>query len=238
MGIRLRAFDTENFESLPRHARGCVFWEVDPSAGIRTSEFDKEAWTSGLLLEWGTCAQLAESGPNVVPSGASLSLQSRTVVGTAFYAPPPRVPRAAHFPTSPVSVDAVLLTSLRTEPGFTDIRAMLLDAVVADLVQRGVRALEAFGIRADAGPDPSGPDDICEECMIEADFLADSGFELVAPHHRFPRYRLVLDEGLGWKSAVEGALERLIVEAAITITSGELELSPAMGRASRNDRRA
>lgn len=228
MGIRLRALAIDGFESLPRHARACVFWEVDPSAGVRTSEFDKEAWSSGLLLEWGTCAQLALSGPNVTRSGSSSAGVPQVVVGTAFYAPPPRVPRAAHFPTSPVSVDAVLLTSLRAEPGFGEARSLLLDAVVADLVQRGVRAVEAFGLREAGRPMANEGEDICRDCMIDADFLAESGFELVAPHHRFPRYRLVLDEGLGWKSAVEGALERLVVEAALKITiEPGFELTPA-----------
>ena len=100
MGIRLRALDPAGFERLPAHARGCVFWEVDPSAAVRTSEFDKEAWLRALL-EWGSCGQLAESGPNVVrTSGAGSAPDNwRTVVvGTAFYAPPPRVP-APH--TSP-----------------------------------------------------------------------------------------------------------------------------------------
>lgn len=232
MGIRLLPLDIGEFESLPRHVRGCVFWEVDPSAGVRTSEFDKEAWTSGLLLEWGTCAQLAQAGPNVVRSGGDAG--SRRTVGTAFYAPPLRVPRAAHFPTSPVSADAVLLMSVRVEPGFDEARALLLDGVVADLVQRGVRALEAFGVRAESGSTGAEDDSsICLECMIDAEFLESSGFELVAPHHRFPRYRLVLDEGLGWKSAVEGALERLVVEAALQITlDPDLQMTPAPAGAS------
>ncbi|GAB11720.1 hypothetical protein GOARA_087_00130 [Gordonia araii NBRC 100433] len=234
MGIRLLALDTDGFERLPRHVRGCVFWEVDPSAGVRVSEFDKEAWTSGLLLEWGTCAQLAQHGSNVMPAGAAARAGGHTVVGTAFYAPPARVPRAAHFPTSPVSADAVLLMSMHTVAGFEDVRAMLIDAVVADLVQRGVRAVEAFGIRRPV----SDGDDVCLECMIDADFLENSGFDLVAPHHRFPRYRLVLDEGLGWKSAVEGALERLVVEAALKITIEEprREMVPALRASGRTDR--
>ncbi len=226
MGIRLRPLDIDEFESLPRHVRGCVFWEVDPSAGVRTSEFDKEAWTSGLLLEWGTCAQLAQAGPNVVRSGGEGGL--RRTVGTAFYAPPLRVPRAAHFPTSPVSADAVLLMSMRVEPGFDEARPLLLDGVVADLVQRGVRALEAFGVRGN-----ERDSDICRERMTDAEFIEDSGFDLIAPHHRFPRYRLVLDEGLGWKSAVEGALERLVVEAALQITlDPDFQMTPVPAGAS------
>ena len=49
-----------------------------------------------------------------------------------------------------------------------------------------------------------------EQCMIDADFLIDAGFTVVAPHRYFPRLRLELDKGLGWKAEVEAALERLL----------------------------
>lgn len=203
--------------------------------GPLESEFDKEAWISSVLLEWGACGQLAtDAGTGVV-------------VGSAMYAPPGRVPRSRHFPTAPVSADAVLLTSLRTEPGFDEAAPVLLDAVVDDLTRRGVRAIEAFGlVRTDrsseqptesTGDLEAWPDDLvvkvareildgpqahlCELCMIDAQFLTDSAFEVVAAHRRFPRFRLELDEGLGWKSAVEGALERLVVMAAIDVTGVE-----------------
>ena len=327
MAVTVSSLDLEAFERLPRHARQCVFWEVEPVTpagsdapekdvpekdvpekdvpdtsqivleldieigtdssvafdalafdqlfdtgpidGFR-SEFDKEAWISGLLLEWGTCGQLA--------------IESTTgrVVGTAFYAPPGRVPRSHYFPTSPVSADAVLLTAIRTEPGFEDSAPGLLDAVITDLIRRGVRAIEAFGIigsdddpaafAADiAGPpqdsslparrpasitvipsditewtdetiaevareildtpvpqpdpqmhrkDPAlpGDGDYCPECIIDASFLKDNGFDVIASHPRFPRLRFELDEGLGWKAEVESALEKLVMKAAIDLS--------------------
>ncbi|MFW0789964.1 hypothetical protein [Gordonia sp. CPCC 205333] len=227
MGLSIVRLDLSGFENLPSHTRRCVYWEVDPATveqslatpmfadaastttAIFESEFDKEAWVSGLLLEWGTCAQLA------------IDSTMQSVVGTAFYAPPARVPRASHFPTSPVSHDAVLLTSITAEAGFKEAAPILLDAVVSDLMQRGVRAIEAFGI---IGADDGIAEliaELCTSCMMDADFLKDSGFDLVAPHPRFPRFRLELDEGLGWKSAVEGALEKLVVEAAMELTSRE-----------------
>lgn len=55
------------------------------------------------------------------------------------------------------------------------------------------------------------------ECMIEAGFLEDMGFEVVAPHHRFPRLRLELDRDHEWKIGVEAALDRLLEEAALTV---------------------
>jgi hypothetical protein len=54
-----------------------------------------------------------------------------------------------------------------------------------------------------------------EQCIIDADFLGDVGFEIVAPHPYFPRMRLELEQGLGWKADVEAALERLLVSAQL-----------------------
>ena len=47
------------------------------------------------------------------------------------------------------------------------------------------------------------------ECMISAEFLEDYGFEVVAPHHRYPRLRLELNRDHEWKVDVEEALDRL-----------------------------
>ena len=52
-------------------------------------------------------------------------------------------------------------------------------------------------------------------CIIDADFLQDVGFVVVAPHMYFPRLRLELDKGLGWKAEVEAALERLLENAQL-----------------------
>jgi hypothetical protein len=57
--------------------------------------------------------------------------------------------------------------------------------------------------------------------MIDADFLEKYGFEVVAPHHRFPRLRLELDRDHGWKEDVEAALERLLEAAALTVVEAD-----------------
>jgi hypothetical protein len=97
------------------------------------------------------------------------------------------------------------------------------------LVRRGVRALEAFG-RTPAASDLQDPlvaspdvrpvlealgDCSVEHCVIDAEFLQDVGFVVVAPHTYFPRLRLELDKGLGWKAEVEAALERLLENAQL-----------------------
>lgn len=240
--LRITPLRLEGFEQLPKHARRCVFWEVDPSTvrgedHLADPEFEKEAWLSMVMLEWGSCGQLAVQCPS--PPGAQadddeamqIGPTDAPCLGYAFYAPPGAVPRARLFPTGPVSPDAILLTSVGVETGQgTDgLPHSLLAAVVSDLVRRGVRALEAFGHTAAVTElaDPSAVpanlravvdvlgDCSIEKCIVDADFLQEVGFTVVAPHRYFPRLRLELEQGLGWKAGVEEALEQLLASAQL-----------------------
>ncbi|MBF6213673.1 GNAT family N-acetyltransferase [Nocardia puris] len=233
MSTSVTALTLGGLDNLPAHARRCVFWEIDPavaedSRAFSDPVFEKEAWLSTVMLEWGSCGQVA----NV----------DGKVAGCALYSPPSAVPRAGLFPTSPVSPDAVLLTTLRTELPYRDedVAHALLQAVVTDLIRRGVRALEAFGLRSE--PPAKRTDRLVgsmtlmerigaplrgsaasasaecspQTCMIDADLLEEFGFEVVAAHHRFPRLRLELDSDHGWKEDVERALDQLLAAASIT----------------------
>ena len=242
MSARITPLRLEAFEQLPKHARRCVFWEVDPSTlgredHLTDPEFEKEAWLSMVMLEWGSCGQMAISAPAGGRTDATDDDSSRECpcLGYAFYAPPGAVPRARHFPSGPVSADAVMLTSLGVEAGTAHARSemghgndglpqSLIVAVVADLVRRGVRALEAFG-RTEAAAELVDPrlvpaelrpvvevlgDCSVDQCMLDTAFLEQVGFVEVAKHRYFPRLRLELESGLGWKAGVEAALERLL----------------------------
>jgi hypothetical protein len=230
VAIRVDPLRLEAFEQLPKHARRCVFWEVDPQTlsgeSLADPEFEKEAWLSMVMLEWGSCGQIATDEP--AEDGEQASAGDGNCRGYVLYAPPRAVPRASRFPTGPVSADAVLLTSMGTEPGQTALPEMLIAHVVNELIRRGVRALEAFGRTAAAAellgddPDPrilpavaALGDCSFETCMIDAEFLQSVGFAVVAPHRYFPRLRLELDKGLGWKAEVEAALERLLERARL-----------------------
>ena len=238
VSARITPLRLEAFEQLPKHARRCVFWEVDPSTlqggdHLADPEFEKEAWLSMVMLEWGSCGQLAVAcSPDESDFVAPASSGDEHCLGFAFYAPPRAVPRAALFPSGPVSADAVLLTSVGVEPGADGepLNRTLMAAVVGDLVRRGVRALEAFGRTAEIGELGGDPrmlspdvrsaiavlgDCSVEQCMIDADFLSDAGFEIVTPHRYFPRMRLELEQGLGWKADVEAALEKLLISAQL-----------------------
>jgi hypothetical protein len=232
VSARIASLRLEAFEQLPKHARQCTFWEVDPDTvggedHLTDPEFEKEAWLSMVMLEWGSCGQVATSAPadedtdNEVPC-----------LGYVLYAPPYAVPRARRFPTAPVSADAVLLTSMAVESGAPSdgLAHSLVAQVVTELVRRGVRALEAFGRTAEAADlDPATMDPelapavealgdcTFAQCMIDADFLQDVGFVVVSHHRYFPRLRLELDKGLGWKAEVEAALERLLESAQLQV---------------------
>ncbi|EUA02768.1 putative acetyltransferase [Mycobacterium kansasii 824] len=218
-------------------------------------EFEKEAWLSMVMLEWGSCGQVATAIPD------ERSDAEPPCLGYVFYAPPRAVPRAHRFPTAPVSADAVLLTSMGIERGQApdDLPHSLIAGVVDELVRRGVRALEAFGRTVEVADlqDPGLIDPevrpvlevvgdcSVDHCVIDADFLTDMGFVVVAPHRYFPRLRLELDKGFGWKAEVEAALERLLENAQLQQPVGRLRrpvlllvpapvLAPREGRSSRS----
>jgi GNAT superfamily N-acetyltransferase len=195
----------DNLDHLPKKCRRCVFWELAPHIRDQAEDFgqtdlEKEAWVSSVLLEWGSCGRIVMAGD--VPAGYVL------------YAPPAAVPRAAAFPTSPVSADAVLLTALKVLPEFEGggLGRVLVQAVAKDLMRRGVRAIEAFG---DAKPTPDS------SCVIPSEFLQQVGFKTVQAHHRWPRLRLELRTALTWKEDVEAALERLLT--SVTISTPRVE---------------
>jgi ribosomal protein S18 acetylase RimI-like enzyme len=198
----------DNLEDLPKHSRSCVFWELAPhlreqAEDFGTSELEKEAWVSSVLLEWGSCGRVVYS--------------DKLPVGFVLYAPPTAVPRASAFPTSPASPDAVVLTGFHVLPEFRGggFGRMLVQAVAKDLTRRGVKAIEAFG---DARPDEEE-----QTCVVPADFLLRVGFKTVRQHPRWPRLRLELRSAISWKEDVEAALERLLGSVTVSTASPVLQ---------------
>lgn len=193
MGRRLVPLTLDNLQDLPRRCRGCVFWELDPVTGeaavkAGTPELEKEAWISAVLLDWGSCGRVVYV--DEVP------------VGFVLYAPPAYVPRAASFPTSPVSPDAVQLITGWIMPGYQGqgLGRVMVQTVAKDLLRRGFKAIEAFGEARWERP----------ACLLPADHLLSVGFKTVRPHPSHPRLRLELRTTLSWKEDVELALDRLL----------------------------
>lgn len=181
----------DNLDALPAPCRSCVFWECD---AVRRGRLDdpaaeKEAWISEVLREWGSCGRVA-----VVDDQR---------VGYAIYAPAGFVPGAAGFATSPVSADAVVLTTIFVDPSARGggVGRMLVRAMARDLVERDVRAVEAFGHWGRGG---------VAGCTAPADFLSGVGFRTQRMHPVTPRMRMDLRTAITWKGEVEAALERLV----------------------------
>lgn len=210
----------DNIEELPKQCRRCVYWEIPPHLSAQAEEFgtvelEKEAWLSGVLLEWGSCGRIAHV--EGVPAGF------------AFYAPPSVVPRAAAFPTAPVSPDAVLLCGVHVMPDFAGegIGRLLVQDVVRDLTRRGVKAVEAFADDSDR-PRAEGhgrTDEGTPTCILPAAFLRAVGFKTVAPHPRWPRMRYELRTGFNWKEDVEAAIAQLL--GSVTISTAPAAAVPA-----------
>jgi predicted N-acetyltransferase YhbS len=180
----------DHLDALPAPCRSCLFWECDAVRRDRVEEpvLEKQAWVSEVLREWGSCGRVA--------------LVDDQLVGYVLYAPGGFVPGAAGFPTAPVSPDAVLMTAAWVAPQARGggVGRMLVRAMARDLVERDLRAVEAFG---DRRLRPAS-------CSVPADFLSRVGFRTQRDHPVTPRMRMDLRAAVSWKSEVEAALERLV----------------------------
>ena len=166
VSARITPLRLEAFEQLPKHARRCVFWEVDPATlGSRRSPRRPRVREGSVAVD-------GHARVGVVRPDRGDVRPARRRDDPAMPTRRRAVPRATRstlrrvrcrargcFPTGPVSADAVLLTSMGVESGARRRRRCphsLIAPVVGDLVRRGVRALEAFGRTADgcrvAGP--------------------------------------------------------------------------------------
>jgi GNAT superfamily N-acetyltransferase len=190
---KLASMTLDNLDDVPRRCRRCVFWELDLVERERAEEtgdtaLEKEAWVSTVLLEWGSCGKVA--------------YVDGVAAGYVLYVPPAYSPRSMAFPTSPVSPDAVLLTTAFVRPEFAGagLGRMLVQAAAKDLRLRGVRAIEAFG---DLRWERSA-------CLLPAGHLLAVGFKTVRPHPRYPRLRLELRTTVSWREDVEYAMELLL----------------------------
>lgn len=197
-------------DDLPDPCRRCVFWELDPVARDRAERagdtaFEKEAWLSAVLLEWGSAGRIA--------------YVDDVAAGYVTYAPPAFVPRSASFPTSPVSADAVLLMTSAVSPEFRGggLARMLVQGAAKDLTRRGVRAIEAFGRNGPADEPGHGRPG---GCVVPADFLLSVGFKTVRQHRQYPRLRLELKTALSWREDVEQALERILAGVRAPVLTG------------------
>lgn len=200
---RMGSLTLDTLDDLPRQCRGCVFWEVAPECsgarsrgGFDDPAFDKEAWVSATLLEWGSCGRIA------YVDGMS--------AGFITYADHRYVPRASEFPTGPASADAALLMTAHVAPAYAEmgLGRLLVQAAAHDLAKRGITALEAFGdTRGETGA-----------CVAPAEFFRAVGFKTVRAHPHYPRLRMDLRHLPGW-GAGAGAIEHEVERWLASVTT-------------------
>ncbi len=204
MGRKVVRLTLDHLEQLTAPCRACVFWQLDPVRRERAEDHADEvdAWVSWVLREWGSCGRVA--------------LVDGEPKGFVLYAPEAFLPGAASFATAPVSADAVLMTQVYVAPDARrgGLGRMLVQGMARDLVERGIKAVEAFGdTRGDPGWDSRQPPrDHARgsRCVASVEFLGSVGFKTHRPHARNPRMRMDLRSSLRWRDEVEAALERLI----------------------------
>jgi GNAT superfamily N-acetyltransferase len=181
----------DHLAELADPVRSCLFWELGPVDRARLDEAEriaeKESWLSSTLRDWGSCGRVVRVGG--------------TTVGLIVYAPAARFPGTATLPTAPGSPDAIVAATAWIDPAHRHggLGRLLVQAMAADLVERGHTGVEAYG-------DTRGR---ANGCVLPAEFLGSVGFTTQRAHPTTPRMRMELRTALSWKDEVELALERM-----------------------------
>ena len=194
MSWHVAALNLDNLDDLPKRCRRCVFWELSETLGKQAADFgstelEKEAWISEVLLEWGSCGRIVHIGG--VPAG--YVMYAPAVRGAALDGDAHRSGQRGRGAAHHDAGDARVLRG-GTGPDARPGRG-------ADLTRRGVKAIEVFGDQR-PGTEPG--------CLVPADFLRGVGFKTIRPHPRWPRLRMELRSAMTWKEDVEAALEQLL----------------------------
>ena len=191
MSRKTARLTVDHLTELADPVRACLFWELSPvdraRLDVQESAAEKERWLSAVLRDWGSC-------------GRVVRVDGRTV-GHIIYAPAAHLPGAAALPTAPTTPDAIVAATAWIEPGMRGggLARLLVQAMAADLVERGHTAIEAYG-------DTRGR---TQGCVLPAEFLGSVGFKTQRAHPTTPRMRMELRTALSWKDEVELALERI-----------------------------
>ncbi|WP_034651292.1 hypothetical protein [Corynebacterium vitaeruminis] len=217
MRTRLSRIEPRTVAVVHPDCAASVFWELDPAVAGKviadgSARFEKEAWLATVLLDGGCGFNL------VAATGAS-----ERVIASVLHCSPAQAPGAAQLPTAPVSSDSHLLTSLHIDSALAGcgLESVLIDAVVAELMNHNVHAVEAIAYRRDYVGDLSTQttrllaiaDRAAEHGIMGLDLLESAGFKVIQDHPLFPRVRIELPppHALLTAEAVEQLLSRAVV---------------------------
>jgi hypothetical protein len=171
---RLQGLTGATLPSAPTVCHDCVFWQSKP--GKRTS---KRKWIEKAEDDWGAW-------------GTVYVDDDGRVLGSMQYGPSDLFPRAADLPGGPPSDDAVLVTCAYLVEGSAQwVMQSLFLSAIADVKERGGKALEAFAYRYAEGESPHERF-MVHRTVFPSDFLADFGFGTVRRLGRVELARLEL----------------------------------------------
>lgn len=186
-----RVREVEGPGGLPGPCRSCVFWESAAGSAGPSAHGDagKEAWWRAAELEGGTPAK-----------GVYVDDE---LVGYVLYGPPGHFPRVRAGGKT-ASDDALLLATLWVDPAHRDhgLGRTLLQVALREAARRGLRAVEAIGVRAEHPPE--------WRCVMPVDYLEAHGFAVLQDDPRHPLLRLDLRQTVRWQEHVSQALENVV----------------------------
>jgi hypothetical protein len=186
---RVRGLTGATLPSAPTVCHDCVWWQSKP--GKRSS---KRRWIDKAEDDWGAWGTLYVDDDG-------------RVLGSMQYGPSELFPRADELPAGPASDDAVLVTCAYLVEGSAQwVMQSLFLSAIADVKERGGRALEAFAYRYPEG-ESAHERFLVHRTVFPADFLADFGFSTV---RRLGRVELARLELGGLEPVPEKARARLV----------------------------
>jgi hypothetical protein len=189
MTTRLRGLTGATLPAAPTVCHDCVWWQS--RAGKRTP---KRRWIERAEDDWGAWGTIY-----VDDDGRTL--------GSMQYGPSELFPRAEELPAGPPSDDAVLITCAYLVEGSAQwVMQSLFLSAIADVKERGGKALEAFAYRYPEG-ESAEERFLVHRTVFPGDFLADFGFRTVRSLGRVELARLELG---GLQSLPEKRQARLV----------------------------
>jgi hypothetical protein len=186
---RVRGLTGATYLTGPTVCHECVWWQ---SRGDR--QVSKRRWIERAEDDWGAWGTLYVDDDG-------------RVLGQMQYGPSDLFPRAEELPAGPPSDDAALVTCAYLVEGSAQwVMQSLFLSAIADVKERGGKALEAFAYRYPEG-ESAEERFFVHRTVFPSDFLADFGFQTVRRAGRVELARLELG---GLQPAAEKVRAKLV----------------------------
>jgi GNAT superfamily N-acetyltransferase len=165
-----------NFRDIPNPCKYCLYWQTSNSFNQEMlkpeMENKKREWLEKVIKEFGNCMKIVYF--------------SNVPIGFVQYAPSKYFPRVGEYASGPPSNNAVFLSCLyitSKEARGKGFGTRMLENVIAEVKERGFRAVETFA-RKDSADNPSGP----------LKFYLKNGFKIKREKDDYPLVRLEMSK--------------------------------------------